>query len=212
MGILNSVVAFVEGVIDGARRTTPRQDDHLGHEPTKDVTTRQIMAEQFEESALDPGWVLEIPGSDQTVRLRPASETTPVVMGIDIAKEPNRTVVVRKEKRTRTNRGRNGPSMERLHRANDHGQFGHLIERVEMGDMLVTQALIEAGLEKPRTRVGNMHAEWIRASHEERREFLRLVMDKNLFDKPAHSGWLMRNPGFSTVPDGMRGGPTEVRD
>jgi hypothetical protein len=170
------------------------------------------MAEQFEEDALDRSWALDFPVVDPAFRLRPENEKPPVCAGIDIAKEPDRKVVVEKKKRTRTHRGRNGPSMERLHRANDHGQFGHLIERVEMGDMLVTEALIEAGLEKPRSRVASMRADWIRASHEERREFLRLVMDKNLFDKPAHSGWLMRNPGFSTVPDGLRGEPTEVEE
>jgi hypothetical protein len=211
MGLLNSVVAFVEGVIDGARRTTPYLGDHPGHQPAKGVTPRQIMAEQFEEE--DRAWVLDLPGSDQTVRLRPASKQPPVVMGIDIAKEPNQTVVVKK-RRPRIGRGGvGGPSFQRLLTASEtRPELEALVSEVREGRKGVTEALVEAGLEKPRTRVGNMHADWIRASHEERREFLHLVMDKNLFDKPAHSGWLMRNPGFSTVPDGLRGEPTEVKD
>jgi hypothetical protein len=212
MGILKSVVEFVEGVIDGAKkRTAPR----FVEVPAERPTPRQIMAEQFEESAIDPEWPFEaLEGPERIVRLMTAGDASPLVTGVGIVNEPDRTVTATRtrDRRPRVNRGRNGPSVDRLARANTHGQFNHLIERVQRGDLKITDALIEAGLEKPRTRVGNMYAEWIRSTHEERREFLAKVMDKQLFDKPGHSGWLLRNPGYSTVPDGLRGEPTEVKN
>jgi hypothetical protein len=65
-------------------------------------------------------------------------------------------------------------SLARLRRAAAaNPELTPLVHEVEAGRMKVTDAAVQAGLRKPKSRLNNLRSAWKLASEEERREFLR---------------------------------------
>jgi hypothetical protein len=67
-------------------------------------------------------------------------------------------------------------SRERLRRAAaERPDIRPLLQEVEAGRMNVTEAMVQAGMRRPRNRVSALKSEWNRATEEERDEFLRFI-------------------------------------
>lgn len=215
MGVVSRVVKFVEGILDAPKRTAPRPDETRQEEVPveRPKTVRQIMAEEFDPSAefAEKAWDLDLLGTEYDSppcesdrKITPSRDDGDLIDRVD---EEQRRL-------RRVHKNLSGPSFQRLLKAYEsRPELAGLVADVREGKRGITEALVEAGIEKRRTRVGNMQAEWIRATDAERREFLDLVCTKRLFSNPKGDGWyLLKEPGISTVPDGRRGQPTEVRE
>jgi hypothetical protein len=69
-------------------------------------------------------------------------------------------------------------SLGRLRRAAaENPALLQLVREVEAGRMRVTDASVQAGIRKPKSRLANLRSAWRLASEDERQEFLREVID-----------------------------------
>jgi hypothetical protein len=99
-------------------------------------------------------------------------------------------------------------SLRRLRRAAEsNDKLWPLVRAVENGDMRVTEAMIQAGLRKPRSRVANLRAEWDRATDNERAEFLAYVRAMEFDDlaaaETAEDDAAKREPSLTDTPIGQ---------